>query len=387
MVSDVCDEYFRCMRRQVYQTPKSYLSFIAAYQSMYSEKLAALQEKESRVNLGLDKLIQGAKDVEAMKVVLAAEQAKLEEATINTNNMLKSLEISSTEAGIEGEQVAGIKARCEADATRIASEKMSCANDLAKAQPFVDEANSAINSIKPAHIGEIKKLANPSDIIKLVFDCVLILFQLPLSKIQPMKTTIAKTEINWFEPSFKQALIMMSSPNFLNQLVDFGNKGKDRMNDETIEFLSVYIDVEQFTPSVAKNASSAAEGLCTYIRAMKSYHEASKIVKPKLDALAVAEGQMEAANKALAVAEGRLSVCVEKLAELQRLLEEQMNKKRSIENGALSLQKKMNQASALIFGLAGERARWTEDAATILSTRNSQPIAKLAVCRLPVISM
>ena len=46
------------------------------------------------------------------------------------------------------------------------------------------------------------------------------------------------------------------------------------MNDETIEFLSVYIDVEQFTPAVAKNASTAAEGLCTYVRAMKYYHEA-----------------------------------------------------------------------------------------------------------------
>ena len=30
---------------------------------------------------------------------------------------------------------------------------------------------------------------------------------------------------------------------------------------------------------------------------MKFYHEASKIVKPKLEALAVAEGQMDAANK------------------------------------------------------------------------------------------
>lgn len=30
---------------------------------------------------------------------------------------------------------------------------------------------------------------------------------------------------------------------------------------------------------------------------MKFYHEASKIVKPKLEALAIAEGQMDAANK------------------------------------------------------------------------------------------
>jgi len=363
MVTDVCDEYFRSMRRQVYQTPKSYLSFIAAYKTMYHEKLQALKEKEGRVNLGLEKLIQGAKDVEAMKVVLAAEQVKLEEATISTNKMLKSLEVSSAEAKTEGEQVAGIKAKCEADAERIAKEKASCTADLAKAQPFVDEANAAINSIKPAHIGEIKKLANPSDIIKLVFDCVLILFNSPLSKVTPNKITMAKTEINWFEPSFKQALQMMSNPNFLNQLVEFGNTGKDLMNDETIEFLAVYIDVEQFTPAVAKNASTAAEGLCTYVRAMKYYHEASKIVKPKLEALAVAEGQMEAANKALAVAEGRLAACNEKLTDLQRLFDEQMSKKRTIEEGAMSLQKKMTQASALINGLAGERTRWTEDAA------------------------
>jgi len=363
MATDVCNEYHSTLRRQVYQTPKSFLSFLAAYKSMYSTKLASLKEKESRVKLGLDKLIQGAQDVEAMKVVLAKEQVKLEEATVSTNKMLESLEVSSAEAKLEGDQVAGIKAKCEEDASRIAAEKASCASDLAKAQPFVDEANAAIDSIKPAHIGEIKKLANPSDIIKLVFDCVLILFQLPMANVKATKVTMAKTDIPWFEPSFKQALQMMSNPNFLAQLVEFGNTGKDMMNDETIEFLSVYIDIEQFNPAVAKNASTAAEGLCTYVRAMKFYHEASKIVKPKMEALAVAENQMEAANAALEAAEARLAACTEKLAELQGLFDTQMAKKKSIEDGAMALQKKMNQASALIDGLAGERVRWAEDAA------------------------
>jgi len=138
MATDVCDEYHTTLRRQVYQTPKSFLSFLAAYKSMYSTKLATLKEKESRVKLGLDKLIQGAQDVEAMKVVLAKEQVKLEEATVSTNKMLESLEVSSAEAKLEGDQVAGIKAKCEEDASRIAAEKASCASDLAKAQPFVD---------------------------------------------------------------------------------------------------------------------------------------------------------------------------------------------------------------------------------------------------------
>ena len=143
--------------------------------------------------------------------------------------------------------------------------------------------------------------------------------------------------------------------------------------------MSVYINVEQFNPAVAKNASSAAEGLCTYVRAMKFYHEASKIVKPKLEALAIAEGQMNAANKAFAAAEKRLAACTEKLADLQSLFDEQMNKKRSIEEGATALQKKTNQASALINGLAGECARWTEDAANF-SDQKMRLVGDCAMC-------
>ena len=66
--TDVCLEYFEKMRRQVYQTPKSYLSFIAAYQVMYKTKLAEIEHKEASILLGLEKLEQGAKDVEDMKV-------------------------------------------------------------------------------------------------------------------------------------------------------------------------------------------------------------------------------------------------------------------------------------------------------------------------------
>lgn len=59
------------------------------------------------MNLGLKKLIQGAEDVEAMKIVLAEEQKKLEVATLETNKMLSSLEVSSAEAKKEGDQVRG----------------------------------------------------------------------------------------------------------------------------------------------------------------------------------------------------------------------------------------------------------------------------------------
>eukprot|EP00588_Corethron_pennatum_P031403 CAMPEP_0194319460 /NCGR_PEP_ID=MMETSP0171-20130528/15901_1 /TAXON_ID=218684 /ORGANISM="Corethron pennatum, Strain L29A3" /LENGTH=71 /DNA_ID=CAMNT_0039076669 /DNA_START=333 /DNA_END=548 /DNA_ORIENTATION=+ len=63
---------------------------------------------------------------------------------------------------------------------------------------------------------------------------------------------------------------------------------------------------------------------------MKSYHGASKIVKPKMEALSIAEVQMEAASKALAAAELRLAACNEKLTGLQDMFDAKMGKTKII---------------------------------------------------------
>ena len=219
MVTEVCEEYFTKMRRRVYQTPKSYLSFIQNFTQLYGVKLAELKDKEGRVNLGLQKLIQGAKDVEDMKKVLAEEQIKLEVATAETAKMLESLEVSSAEAKREADKVNTIKNKCMADATRIGAEKSACMADLAKAQPFVDEAETAIKSIKPADIQEVKKLGNPAVIIQLVFDGILLLFKLQLNPVKAAQYVVAKQDIKFIDPSFRpHGAAVMNKADFLAQV-------------------------------------------------------------------------------------------------------------------------------------------------------------------------
>ena len=95
------------------------------------------------------------------------------------------------------------------------------------------------------------------------------------------------------------------------------------MNEETVEFLFPYVDLgteeggEYFTPKVAKSASSAAEGLCIFAAAMKDYFYASRIVKPKLEALALAEASLNEAAEKLKQAEAKLAEVNAKLGELQ----------------------------------------------------------------------
>merc|ERR1711865_765694 len=90
----------------------------------------------------------------------------------------------------------------------------------------------------------------------------------------------------------------------------------------------------------------------------------SRIVKPKLEALTIAEGELAVANKALAEAQAEMKACQATLDKLQAMFEEKMAAKSAIEEGARALQRKMEKAVALIDGLSGERVRWGESVKT-----------------------
>jgi dynein heavy chain len=90
---------------------------------LYKLKLSILQKSETSINRGLEKLIKGAEDVEAMKKVLAIEQIKLDKASQDVNKMIASLQISQAEAEVESAKVSVIKINCNAEAVRIGKEK------------------------------------------------------------------------------------------------------------------------------------------------------------------------------------------------------------------------------------------------------------------------
>ena len=53
MVAEYCIDYFQRYRRQTYVTPKSYLSFIAGYKTIYTEKKGEIGILAQRMNTGI----------------------------------------------------------------------------------------------------------------------------------------------------------------------------------------------------------------------------------------------------------------------------------------------------------------------------------------------
>ena len=69
-ISDACQEYYARYRRNVYVTPKSFLSFLEVYQSVYTKKLSQTRAMAAAINSGLQKMNDAKLDVNRMKVSL-----------------------------------------------------------------------------------------------------------------------------------------------------------------------------------------------------------------------------------------------------------------------------------------------------------------------------
>lgn len=74
MVNSVCDMYFQKMRRAVYVTPKSFLSYLNSYKGLYLDKYEELDRQESSFKVGLSKIDQATITIADMEVGLKEEE-------------------------------------------------------------------------------------------------------------------------------------------------------------------------------------------------------------------------------------------------------------------------------------------------------------------------
>jgi dynein heavy chain len=94
------------MRRNVYVTPKSYLSFIDLYKDVYQKKYDGIDVEEGNIVRGLDRLAEASQGVEELKIGLKKEEATLKEASEETDKFLKVLEVENKKAKEKADEVA-----------------------------------------------------------------------------------------------------------------------------------------------------------------------------------------------------------------------------------------------------------------------------------------
>ena len=385
-VTTACDEYADKFRRQVYVTPKSYLTFIEEYQRVYKIKLSDLSVLRNSLKVGLDKLLEAGEDVAKMKEELKVKEKDLEEAQRVSKALLVEIQASTAKAEKKKNECAVVAESAGVEADKAGTIKNAVETDLLKAKPALDEAEAALDAITAKDIQSLKALKSPPEIIQRIMDTVLILNQAEINPklVLEKKKADSNPEIpvsekrenlgaypgiriadHGYEPSYKLATKMMAKSTFLDDLKSFP---KENINDETVELLDPYIESADFTVESAAKASGNMAGLCAWAKGMSTYQRVAKFVGPKMEALKQAERALAKANKSLKAATDELNLTQAALDKMQEEFDAAMAEKKRLQDDADMTKKRADAANALINGLSGERTRWTQQLADFAQT-------------------
>lgn len=85
-------------RRQTHVTPKSYLSFINGYKSIYQENKSHIGELAERMKTGLDKLVEASASVAELSIELVVKEKELAVASVKadkvSNNIYNNIKLT-----------------------------------------------------------------------------------------------------------------------------------------------------------------------------------------------------------------------------------------------------------------------------------------------------
>lgn len=341
-------------------TSKTFMHLIKLFVELTAMKQKEIEALKKRYEQGLARLSHAANQILSMQKSLAEYQPQLEEMTRKAVEMTEQIAQETIQVE-KGSALVRIDEKIAGEQAAVAQVlKSECEAELAQAIPILEDAISALNTLKPTDITLVKSMKNPPDAIKLVMAAVCVIKDVKPERI-PDPSTGRKT-IDYWGPSKR----ILGDMNFLQSLKDFD---KDHIKPEImVKIRKEYLPHKDFKPHVVAKASSAAEGLCKWIIAMDMYDKVAKEVAPKKEKLEKAEREY---SETIAVLNGKKEelTCLErKLAELNEFLAEATRKQLKLQKEVDYCNKKLSSAQKLISSLSEERSRWT-DAAKNLQTQ------------------
>ena len=155
-----------------YVTPTSYLELILAFKAALGKRRLAVKKEKDRYQNGLEQLAAAEESVGGMQKELTDLQPVLRQSQKDTDALMSEIEDKLPGVRKEEETVGKEAAVAQKEADKVQKQVDEVQADLDEAIPALNDALKALDTIKPADIDEVRKLAKPPATVKLVAEAI-----------------------------------------------------------------------------------------------------------------------------------------------------------------------------------------------------------------------
>ncbi|KAK3491873.1 cytoplasmic dynein heavy chain [Neurospora crassa] len=321
-------------------TPRHFLDFVAQYVKLYNEKREDLEEQQRHLNVGLEKLRDTVDKVRDLRVTLSEKKAQLEQKDAEANEKLQRMVADQREAEQRKNISLEIQAALEKQEAEVASRKKVVLEDLAKAEPAVEEAKASVSSIKRQHLTEVRSMPTPPSGVKLALESVC--------------TLIGHKANDW-----KTIQGIVRRDDFIASIVNFNNE-KQMTKSLRVKMRNEFLANPEFTFEKVNRASKACGPLVQWVEAQVNYAEILDRVGPLREEVMLLEEQALQTKAEAKAVEQTISTLENSIARYKTEYAALISETQAIKAEMSRVQFKVDRSVKLLDSLSSERTRWEE---------------------------
>lgn len=321
-------------------TPRHFLDFVAQYVKLYNEKREDLEEQQRHLNVGLEKLRDTVDKVRDLRVSLAEKKAQLEQKDAEANEKLQRMVADQREAEQRKNTSLEIQVALGKQEAEVASRKKIVLEDLAKAEPAVEEAKGAVSNIKKQHLTEVRSMASPPQGVRLALDSVC--------------TLIGHKVSDW-----KQVQAVVRRDDFIASIISFNNE-KQMTKALRMKMRNDFLSNPEFTFDKVNRASRACGPLVTWVQAQVQYAEILDRVGPLREEVRQLEEQALQTKAEAKAVEQTIENLEASIATYKAEYASLISETQAIKAEMARVQFKVDRSVKLLDSLSSERTRWEE---------------------------
>ncbi|KAF2488243.1 dynein heavy chain, N-terminal region 2-domain-containing protein [Neohortaea acidophila] len=334
----------RQQSKTTYLTPRQFLDFVAQFVKLFNEKRDDLEEQQRHLNVGLDKLRETFDKVSELRKSLDEKKLDLQKKNTEANDKLQKMVADEQEAKQQQATSLEIQSKLKKQEDDISTRKEIVLEDLAKAEPAVEQAKLSVQNIKRQHLTEVRSMQNPPAGVKLAMEAVC--------------TLLGHKTVDW-----KSIVSIVRREDFIASILNYDNE-RQMTPQHRKKMQHEYLSNEDFTFERVNRASKACGPLVQWVEAQVNFSEILDRVGPLQEEVTHLENEALDTRANAKMIENTLKELDQRIATYKSEYASLISQTEAIKTEMSRVQSKVDRSMRLLHSLSSERGRWEEGSRT-----------------------